>query len=352
MTFLWPDALWLLLTVPLLAVLYVALLRRRKKAALRYASLGVIREALGPGQRLRRHVPPALLLLGLVAMIVAIARPTAIVTLPSEQRTIVMAMDVSLSMRANDIEPSRLAAAQEAAKAFVQQQPSDMRIGIVTFAGTAALVQPPTRSKEDLVAAIDRFELQRHTAIGSGIIMSLATLFPEEDIDLEKAVLGGVTTRERARGLTTEDTKKGDRKVEPRVVPPGSYPSGAIILLTDGRRTIGPDPLQAARMAADHGVRVFTVGFGRAEGGTASIDGYSMFMAFDEATLKAIADITRAEYFYAPSAEELKKVYDALNARFTLEQKKTEIGALASGFGAAFVLAAGVLSLLWFGRIT
>jgi Ca-activated chloride channel family protein len=348
--FLSPEALWLLLAVPALAGLYVLLLRRRKRLALRYAHLGVVREAIGPGQRFRRHVPPLLFLIGLAMALLAVARPTAVITLPTEQRTIIMAIDVSLSMRASDVEPSRLVAAQNAAKAFVQRQPDDVRIGIVTFAGTAQMVQRPTRAKEDLVAAIDRFELQRHTAIGSGMIVSLAALFPDDDIDLEKAVLGGVTTREIARGRTP-DAKKPAKTREPAAVPPGSYASGAIILLTDGRRTTGPDPLQVANMAANRGVRVFTVGFGRAEGGMASIDGYSMYMAFDEATLKAIAETTRAEYFHASTGDELGKVYDALTARFELERNRTEVTALVAALASAFVVAGGALSLWWFGRL-
>jgi len=348
MVFQWVEALWLLLSVPALVGAYVWLLRRRKKAAVRYASVDLVRVALGPGNRYRRHVPPALLLLALVAAILAVARPQAVVTLPSEQRTIILAMDVSLSMRAADVEPSRLQAAQAAAKAFVQEQPSDMRIGIVTFAGTAALVQPPTQSREDLVAAIDRFELQRHTAIGSGLMLSLATLFPEEGIELERYT----TTGDKARGRPVEkdrdDAKAARKAFTP--VPPGSNASAAIILLTDGRRTIGPNPLDVARICADHGVRVFTVGFGKPEGAMASVDGYSIYMAFDEETLRGIADITKAEYFQASSAEALQKVYSTLTTKFVMEKQKREIGALFAAAAALLLLLAAGLSLLWFGR--
>src|SRR5450432_4017496 len=170
MTFLWPEMLWLLLAAPAMVGLYVWSLRRRRKAALRYADLGLVKAALGQRQRFRRHIPPLLFLVGMVAAIFAISRPSAIVTLPSDQRTIILTIDVSLSMRATDVEPNRIVAAQTAAKAFVQEQPEDVRIGIVTFAGTAAVAQPPTSRKEDLIAAIDRLQLDRHTAIGSGII--------------------------------------------------------------------------------------------------------------------------------------------------------------------------------------
>lgn len=349
MKFLWPEALWLLLAAPALVGAYVFLLRRKKKDAVRYASLSLVKAAIGPGQRFRRHFPPLLFLLALVASIVAIARPSAVITLPSEQRTIILAIDVSLSMRAADIEPSRLAAAQEAAKAFVQEQPADVRIGIVSFAGTASVVQSPTRNRDDLVAAIDRLQLQRHTAIGSGIIVSLATLLPDAGIDLESVLFGGRGGRDGGRAIPAD--KAGKAETKPFTpVPPGSYASGAIILLTDGRRTMGPDPSDAARMAAERGVRVYTVGFGTAGGGMADVGGWSVYMRFDEETLKTVADLTRAEYFYAGSAADLKKVYQQLNTQFVLEKKETEIGALAIAVAAVLTLVAAALSVLWFNR--
>src|SRR5688572_13371149 len=341
MTFLWAEALAFLLLVPALIAGYVFLLRRRKKFALRHPNLGLVREALGPGARIRRHVPPALLLLALVAAILAAARPLAQVTLPTHQRTIMLAIDVSLSMRARDVEPNRMIAAQEAAKTFVQAQPEDVRVGIVTFAGSANLVQPPTRDREDLVAAIDQFKMQMHTAIGSGIILSLATLFPDDDLDLEQRA-AGAAARTSGRALTSEESKSAPKpKKAFTPVAPGSNSSAAIILLTDGRRTIGPDSLDAARMAAERGVRIFTVGFGSAGGAPAEIDGYSVYMRFDEEGLKGIAGITKAEYFHAASAADLKRVYEVLNAKYVLENRKTEVTALFAALAAVFALVAG-----------
>ncbi len=355
MIFLWPQYLWLLLLVPILIGAYLALLRR-KKVAVRFADLGLVKQAIGPGQAMRRHLPPALFLLALTLAIIAIARPSAMVTLPSEGRTIVLAIDVSLSMRATDIEPSRIVAAQAAAREFVQQVPSDIKVAIVTFAGTALLVQPPTRDREELIAAIDRFQLQRHTAIGSGIVASLATIFPDEGINLESMVFGNnFGPRDGARRLPSERGAPLVPRVEKKefkTVPPGSFKSAAIILLTDGRRTTGPDPLLAARMAADHGVRVFTVGFGTAAGAPIDIDGMSIFMRFDEESLKGIAGITAADYFHATSSADLKSIYEGLNSRFALERKETEISALFTAAAALLALAAGTLSLLWFGRVT
>lgn len=351
MSFLTPSLLWLLIALPALAALYVLLLRRRKTTAVRYANLSVIKEALGSTQRVRRHLPPFLLLMAVALMLMAVARPTAVITLPSEQRTVVLAIDVSLSMRATDVEPSRIVAAQEAAKAFVREQPSDVRIGIVSFAGTALLVQAPTQNRDDLIAAIERLELQRHTAIGSGLIMALATVFPDADIDLESMIFGS-SMRAAKRGVAIEKAGKPEAKAH-TPVPPGSYPSAAIILLSDGRRTTGPDPLEAAKLVADRGVRVFTVGLGSAQGGAASYDGWSsVYMRFDEEALKAIADVTRGAYFSAASAPELKQVYQELNARFLLEKKQTEIGALFNALAALLAITAASLSLLWYSRAT
>ena len=346
MTFLWPKMLWLLLLAPALVAGYFYLLRRKQQAALRYASLSMIKEAIGAGQKYRRHVPPLLFLLALTAMIVAIARPAAVVTLPSQHRTIILAMDVSGSMRATDVEPNRLTAAQNAAKAFVKDQPANVRIGVVSFAGTASVVQAPTQNREDLIAAIDRFQLQRATAIGSGIIVSLATIFPDAGIDVSALLYG----RSRSPGVPLGQAGKTEKK-DFKPVPPGSYSSAAIILLTDGQRTTGPDSIEAARMAADRGVRVFTVGFGTKSGETIGFEGWSMRVRLDEETLKTIASMTRGEYFYAGTAGDLRKVYDSLNSRFLLEKKDMEISALFAAGAAVFALLSGLLSLLWFNRI-
>ncbi len=351
MKFLWPQMLWLLLAVPLLVATYVALLRRRKKRALRYASLGAIKEAIGPAQRFRRHVPPLLFLLAVIALIVAIAGPNAVVTLPSQQQTIIMVMDVSLSMGAKDVDPNRLTAAQIAARQFVEEHPIDARIGIVSFGATASLVQPPTQSKEDLLAAIDRFQLQRGTATGSAIYVALQTLFPDEGIDLESLIFKGAWSRSNPQGTSLDDKPKPAKK-EVKPVEPGSYTSGVIILLSDGRRTTGPDPLDAARMAADHGVRIFTVGFGTAEGGSIGFEGWSAYVRLDEETLKAVADITRGEYFYAGTSGDLRKVYQSLTTKLVLEKKDTEISFLFAAVATALLLAAMLLSLLWFNRST
>lgn len=347
--FLWPQFLWLLLALPLLVAVYVWLLRRKKKMALRYASLSIVREAMGKGQGLRRHVPPILFLLSLAAMLLAAARPFAVVTLPSQNETIMLAMDVSGSMRATDVLPNRLVASQNAAKAFLADLPRHVRVGVVAFAGTAAVVQPPTLSREDLTVAIDKFQLQRGTAIGNGIIVSLAELFPDAGIDLESLETG----RARQRGISLDQTPKNSKETSKDFNPvaPGSYTSAAIILLTDGQRTTGVDSLEAAKAAADRGVRVYTVGVGTVQGETIGFEGWSMRVRLDEETLKGIARATQAEYFYAGTAGDLKKVYETLSSRLTVEKKETEISALLALLAAALALVSAALSLLWFNRI-
>lgn len=342
MTLLWPDWLWSLLLLPLLVLLYLRLLARRKKNSVRLASVAIVRQALGPGPGWRRHVPPLLLLTALTLLLVATARPVVKLKLPSRDQTIILAMDVSGSMRATDVKPNRMVAAQEAAKAFTAGLPRNVRIGVVSFAGTAAVVQAPTHSREDVVAAIDRFQMQRATAIGSGLILSLATLFPEEGIDLSQ-ITG-------ARAMPASPDEKKEKK--PFVpVEPGSYGSAAVILLTDGQRTTGPDPLEAAKMAAERGVKVFTVGIGTKAGETIGFEGWSMRVKLDEETLKAIANTTRANYFYAGTAEDLKQVYQGLSSRLVVETKETEVSALFAAAGALLVVLAAGLSVWWFGRV-
>ncbi|MGL1832225.1 VWA domain-containing protein [Rhodocyclaceae bacterium SMB388] len=341
MSLVWPAMLWGLLLLPALVACYLLLQRRRKRNRLRYPSLALIRGSVGPGQSLRCHVPPALLLLALAATVFALARPSSIVILPSDQRTLILALDVSLSMSAPDIEPNRLAAAQAAARGFVEDLPSDLQVGIVSFAGTASLVQAPTIDRMAVVSAIDRLLLDRHTAIGSAILVSLATLFPAQGPDLDTMLLGDW------QGASSGGGRAGEASA---IAVPGSYPSAAIILLTDGRSTTGPHPIEAARVAADRGVRVYTVGFGTTEGATVTTEGWSMYMRFDEGSLRAVADITDAEYFHAGTAADLRRVYDDLSARFVLERQETELTALFAAAATALAVLAGLLSLVWFNR--
>lgn len=356
MNFLWPNMLWLLAIVPVLMLMYWWLLRRRKKAAVRYANLSIVRDAIGSGQKFRRHIPPLLFIAAVALMIAAVARPSAVVTLPFNQQTVILAIDVSLSMRADDVEPSRMEAAQAAAKAFVEDQRRDTRIGVVSFAGTASVVQPPTQTREDIIAAIERFKLQRGTAVGSGILVSLSVLFPDAEFDLRAS-----DPRQRNAGRDGQRSNGGAIAPRPKeqegpdpvkpVVEPGSYNSAVIILLTDGQSTTGPDPIESARMAAERGVRVYTVGIGTPNGEIIAGEGWRMRVRLDEESLKSIAKETRGEYFYAGTAKDLKKIYTNLNSKLVMERKETEITALFSAAAAALAVLSALLSLLWFNRV-
>lgn len=344
MSFQWPALLWSLLLLPLLVLVYFWLLRRRRRSTVRLASVAIAKAALGKGPGWRRHLPPLLMLLALGTLLLASARPTAVITLPLSQRTIMLAMDVSGSMRAEDVKPNRLVASQEAAKAFVNALPRDVKVGVVSFAGTAAVVQAPTTSRDDIIAAIDRFQLQRATATGSGIILSLATLFPEHNIEISH-----ITGQRKFPG----SEPIGEAADRPKFVPvePGSFSSAAIIMLTDGQRTTGPDPMDAAKMAAERGVRVYTVGIGTTQGEVIGFEGWSMRVRLDEVTLKAVANQTLGEYFYAGTAEDLMKVYESLSARLVVERKETEISAIFAALGALLALVSAGLSVFWFGRV-
>jgi Ca-activated chloride channel homolog len=364
MSFIWPKLLTLLLLLPLCVLLYWWLLQRKRKTTVRLASVAVAKLALGQGPGWRRHVPPLLMLLALGVLLVAVARPMATISLPLSERTIILAMDVSGSMRAEDVKPNRLVASQEAAKAFVANLPREVKVGVVSFAGTAAVVQAPTTSRDDVVQAINRFQLQRGTATGSGIVLSLATIFPDAGIEIQHITgqrnfpgtasgsssgnsSGGASSNKN--GIAGKADEKNGKPFTP--VEPGSYNSAAIIMLTDGQRTTGPDPLDAAKMAADRGVRVYTVGIGTTSGETIGFEGWSMRVKLDEAALKNVSVLTQGEYFYAGTAEDLKQVYQRLSSRMVMERKDTEVSALFAALGALLALASAALSVWWFGRV-
>jgi len=347
MSFEWPGVLWLLALLPLLVLAHARLDRTRHALAHRLPGLR-LEGGTGRG-RWSRRLPGLLLLAAIAAALVGAARPRAAIVLPSQQQTILLAIDVSLSMRARDVEPDRFTAARAAARAFVEQVPDDVRVGIVAFAGTATLVQAPTTQRDELLAAIDRLAMQRGTATGSALVLAMATLFPEHGIDLEAMLYGaGASKRPGSQpGGTT-----GKAAPAPFVpVEPGSYRSAAVILLSDGRRTTGVDPVAAARLAAERGVRVYTVGIGTVEGGEVDFGGMSMYMRLDEEALRMMAGMTAGEYRYAASAEDLRRVYEELGSNLVLERRHTEIGFAFAALAVLLAVGGAALSLARSGRI-
>lgn len=347
MSLLWPGFLVLLLLVPLIIAVYVLVLRKQR-VGLRYSSLSLVREAMPKFSSWRRHVPLALFLAALSSLVLAMARPVQIVTVPTGQATIILAIDVSASMRQSDIRPSRLEAAQEAALSFIQQQKRTTQMAIVAFAGYAELIQPPTSDRHDLEVAVRSLTTARGTAIGSGIITSLEAI---ADIDASVAPVLSDPTEE-----------------DPSIaVPKGAFVPHIVVLLTDGVTTTGPQPLEAAQEAVDRGVRVYTIGFGTETGtneylgpGTGPPGGFPSGGGFgpgggrggfrrgiDEETLQQIADMTDGEYYAASSADELLKVFQDLPTYLITKHEVTEISVAFAALGALLVGMAVALSLRW-----
>ncbi|MBI2864800.1 MAG: VWA domain-containing protein [Chloroflexi bacterium] len=337
MSFLWIEMLWGVLVVPVLVLAYVLLQRRRRRYVVRYASLSLVREALGRGPGIRRHVPPAFFLAGLATMIFALARPAATVVLPSQEGTVILTVDVSGSMRAEDLKPNRLEAAKAAARRFVEKQPRNVRIGVVSFSNSAAVVQAPTTDREAVLAAINRLSTQRSTAIGSGILTSLEAIF-------EQPVAGPTPF---SRGVLGQP----EPAATPTPVARGAYSPALVVLLSDGQSNTGIQPLQAAREASNRGVRVYTVGVGSPEGTILSFEGRAMRVRLDEETLKHVADETGGSYFRADSEENLREIYENLSTRLVFKPEETELTAGFTGFAVVLMLVAGTLSLLWFNRL-
>ncbi|MFP4407856.1 MAG: VWA domain-containing protein [Spirochaetaceae bacterium] len=347
MSFLWPRLLWLLSLLPILVALYILILKRKRKQALKYASLVTVKSAAEKVSPLRRHLPAALLLLAVASLIVALARPRTYLTLPIQRGTVILAMDISGSMRATDVLPNRLEASQAAARAFVEAQPRDIRIGVVAFAGTASVVQAPTFDRGEVLDAVERFHFQQATAVGSGLLTSLMTVFEESELQIEILPPDSRGERDNPFGMIRDIESSGFEPVEP-----GSYKSAVVILLTDGQTTTGPDPLQAADLAANLGVRVYTVGLGTEEGSIISFFGRRMRVQLDEETLEEIAERTRGAYFQADTESGLVDIYRSIGTQLTEEREETEITFAFAALGAALAVVAAFLSLLWFGKVT
>jgi Ca-activated chloride channel homolog len=353
--FLWPAAFLLLALVPALILLRIWA-QRRRRAGLRYSSLSLILAAAPGSSRVRRHLPFALFLLGLGSLVIAIARPVSIVSVPTGQRTIILAMDVSRSMCATDIPPNRLLAAETAASLFVERHVDTTTIGVVAFAGFAETVQVPTGDAEVLLDVIESLTTGRRTAIGSAILESLDAI-----AEFDESV---------APSVSEDDPPES----APEAVPQGAYAPAIIVLLTDGANNSGPEPIDAAQQAAARGVRVYTIGFGTASpepgnprcgqqftgreppedpnaggfgGGGGGGGGGGFRRAIDEPTLIAIAEATGGTYSPAESADELDAVFQSLPTELILKHEVTEVSVVFVGLGVLLVGAAMFLGLAW-----
>lgn len=349
MLFLWSPLLWSLALVPLLVALYVWVQTRRRKYAVRYASLALVKPALSSYSRWRRYLPPALFFLALAIMLVALARPVALVRTPKQEGVIILALDASLSMRTEDVQPNRFEAARAAARSFVDKRAGGTDIGIVAFGGSAAIVRMPTAKAEELHSAINTLFLQRGTAIGEGILTAMDAI--------------ALANRD-GPAPPVNSAVESERELLLQPVPPGTFIPAVIILLTDGQNRNGIDPMEASRLAAERGVRVFTIGVGARDGsfvpgglggnlggGNFGGGGFGSGGRFrselDEETLRAIADETGGEYFYAANATELERIYSDLGLNLVLTPEKMELTVWFTAAAALLLLSAVALSLVW-----
>ena len=345
MSFLWPLALFGLVLIPLLVVAYVLMQRRRKKYAVRYASLSLVRDAVGKGPGFRRHIPAAVYLTALTAMIFALARPQAPIDVPRNTGTVVLSIDVSGSMQATDVKPNRMEATKDAARNFVEKQPKGVKIGVVSFSDFGALVQSPTRDKELVIKAIDRLRPQRGTNIGSGLQVALDAVYEGSDAERPTVTPGGAgagarTTQPRATPAPQQAQTNGKKP-----------PPASIVLVSDGESNVGPPPLEVAQEAVAAGVKVYTVGIGTKEGSVLRIQGRSVFTRLDEESLKGMAELTGGRYLTATSESELTEVYDDLARERLFEKEKTEVTFAVTAAALVLSVIGGILSLLWFNRL-
>jgi Ca-activated chloride channel homolog len=346
-SFQWPVLLWLLLLIPILVALYWRLTRSKHRLVNQFPGLLPRGDQATTAKklpalmlsRMRSLILPLMFALGLSALLAAVARPQALLAMPQRQLDIMLAIDTSSSMRATDLTPNRLAAAQSIAQHFIEGLPPYVRMGLISVAATASLAQSPTKDREALRQAVDRLDAQRGTALGSGIIIALATLRPDADLDVEKLTTG------RSSRQWQKDTAKSDgKKREP--VEAGSNQNMAIVLLSDGKSTLGPDPKEASKLAADLGIRVYSIGVGTSQGATLKVDGINMRVRLEEEALQEVAKTTSAEYFEASRPDDLKKIFQTLNARLVLEKpKQTEITSLFIALGTLLIVLSALMSL-------
>ena len=330
MTLIWPWMLLLLLLVPLFVGLYLRLLQRRQAAA-DLGPLGVIQTGSGRVPQSRRHVPPAFFLFGVTLLLFGLARPEMPVSLPRVEGTVILAFDVSNSMLADDLEPTRLEAAKAAARSFVENQPGAIQIGVVAFGNGGLVVQPPTNNQADILAAIDRLSPQGGTSLGQGIFTSL------------NAIAGEPITIDEA-ALEAQDFDASALQIE-------DYSSAVVVLLTDGENTQFPEPLDVAQLAAEAGVRIYPIGIGSPEGAVLEIDGFNIVTLLNETVLQEIASLTNGAYYQADDEESLQEIYKNIDLQLTIKGEKMEVTAIFAAVSALLFLIGGALSLLWFGRI-
>jgi Ca-activated chloride channel family protein len=324
--------LWSLVLIPLLMLMYFNLQQQRKQIALRYGSLGLVKQSSGRDVGMRRHIPALFFLVGLTVLFIALARPRVVISLPKVEGIVILAFDVSGSMAAEDFKPNRLEAAKEVAIDFVERQPSTVKVGVVAFSEGGITVQIPSNDQTTIIESIKRLTPQRGTSLANGILVSLNTL---ANITGDEPI----TTLDRTGMPTpTGPTEAMDESV-------------SIILFTDGENNMDPDPVNAALFALERGIRIHTIAIGSPEGVQLTVNGFNVFTKVDEATLRGIADLTEGIYFNAQNEEDLNEVYKTIEPGLRVAYEETEVTAVFAGVSILSLLIGGILSLLWFSRV-
>ena len=324
--FIWPVMLRLLLLVPLLVWLYLRLRRRQAEAAAALGPLGQAQNRAGQKLGRRRHIPPILYLFGLTVLLLALARPQMVVNPPRVQGTVILAFDVSNSMMADDLAPTRIEAAQEAAVAFVENQPESIEIGVVAFSNGGLIIQQPIHDRAAILDAVGRLTPQGGTSLGQGIFTSL------------NAIAGETLAIDEESGAIDV----GEIELD-------NYSSAVVLLLTDGENMGPPDPLAIAQVAAEAGVRIYAIGIGSEEGALIEVEGFNLVTALDETLLQELANVTNGTYYQAEDADVLQEIYRNVDLQLTVEGQMMETTALLAGFGLLFFLTGGALAMVWFG---
>jgi len=334
MTFIWPAMLLSLLLIPLFVVLYLRLQQRRRRFVASYGHLGFVQAAGSRGLGLRRHIPPALFLFSLAVLFVGLARPQTVVSLPRVEGTVMLVFDVSGSMAADDMQPTRMEVAKTAARDFVTRQPPSVQIGVIAFSDNGFSMQVPTDNQDAVLAAINRLTPERGTSVANGVFAALDAI----------AASGG-----QPPYLYTNIVPAPTPTPTP--VPEGTYTPAVIVLLSDGENNESPDPMAAAQAAADRGVRIYTVGVGSAAGTTLHVNGFTVFTQLDEVALQQIAKATGGTYYNATTAQDLREIYDNLDPQLVIKPQKLEVTSIFAGASILTLVIGGVFSLLWFTRL-
>jgi Ca-activated chloride channel homolog len=335
MSFIWPPMLLTLALIPIGVWLYRMVDRRRRRILETRGGMGFGQGTTRRPSGFRGRVPSVLIVVGLTVTTFALARPQAVVSLPRQEGTVILAFDVSASMGATDLKPTRIDAAKAAAKAFVEKQPASVTIGVVAFSDSGVSVQTPTNDQASVLSAIDRLTPQRGTSVGQGIQASLKVI----------SVVEAGPWVDYYTNSTPAPT------ATPTPVPAGTHAPAVIVLLSDGENNESPDPIAAAQAAANMGVRIYTVGIGSAAGTTVNLNGFQVFTQLDQATLQQVSQVTGGTYFGATDAQQLQSIYGNLDTQLVISPQMTEITALFAGLSLLLLLAGGLTSLIWLGRL-